>query len=190
MKKLLNGSGIGLLVGVMFLMPSAFGLSLKELGALGDGDPFPVACTNFSGEWRSDKAQVYNVQQHDCSWIQIHKSGSNFDYQSVIVPDGKARNISSNEYRGIESHRWNNHNNFGASVETHRTMDFNDHKVTEFVTLEEVNENLILENTYRVIDSSNPDGTAPPVPPQHEYAQQVFRRTVLAIAKPAPDEDK
>lgn len=162
----------GLLAALLFVAPSAFAHGISTIKPFGDGDPFPVACANFSGEWRSDKAQVYQVAQRDCSWIQIHKYGPSLDLQMTIVPDNVQRSISAQDFTGTVRHRWNSRT-FGATVETHRTMEFSDRSVTEYVSLEEVNENLILENTYRVTDMK--DGSAP----QNEYAQQVFRRSVM-----------
>lgn len=135
----------------------------------GDGDPFPVACADFSGSWRSDQNQVYHVDQKACEWLQIVKSGGRDNYAMTIVPDGISRSIYGSEWRGTVRHRWNSQR-FGAVVETHRTMVFTAKTVTEFVTLEEVNNNLLLENTYRVSETGEDEI------PKYEYDQQVFRR--------------
>lgn len=136
----------------------------------GDGDPFPVACSNFSGMWRSDQNHTYLIGQKSCSWLQIRKTEGGENVSLTIVPDGVRRTAFGAEWKGTVRHRWNSED-FGAVVETYRTMIFSEKTVTEFVTLEEVNENLILENTYRVIEGHG-DGSTP----LYEYNQQVFRR--------------
>jgi hypothetical protein len=84
--------------------------------------------------------------------------------------------VQGTDFKETVRHRWNSLR-FGAVVETHRKMIFTEKTVTEFVTLEEVNDNLILENTYRVIASGETDGL-----PKYEYNQQVFRRTAKAVS--------
>lgn len=144
----------------------------------GDGDPFPVACADFSGNWRSDQNQVYSVGQKGCEWLKIVKSDGHGNTSLTIVPDGVSRSIYGSEWKGTVRHRWNSQR-FGAVVETHRTMIFSAKTITEFVTLEEVNENLLLENTYRVIANGGSDGQ-----PKYEYNQQVFRREGAARKDP------
>jgi len=150
-------------------------------GTYGDGDPFPVACSNFSGNWRSDQNQVYSVGQKGCEWLKIVKSDGASNYTTTIVPDNISRSIYGSEYTGTVRHRWNSRR-FGAVVETNRTMVFASKLVTEFVTLEEVNDNLLLENTYRVIAAEGSAGQ-----PKYEYSQQVFRREGGARTKPVND---
>ena len=143
----------------------------------GDGDPFPVACSDFSGIWRADKGQKYSVAQKSCEWLQIVKSDGGSDFYVTIVPDGVSRSIYGSEWKGTVRHRWNSQR-FGAVVETHRKMVFSAKTVTEFVTLAEVNENLLLENTYRVIAGKEGEQ------PKYEYSQQVFRREGSLRANP------
>jgi hypothetical protein len=164
----------------------AFAFALVSLPALagpvvitGDGDPFPVACSDFSGIWRSDQNQVYSVGQKGCEWLKIVKSDGGINFSVTIVPDGVSRSIYGTEWKGTVRHRWNSQR-FGAVVETHRKMVFSAKTVTEFVTLEEVNDNLLLENTYRVIAQAEGEGQ-----PKYEYSQQVFRREGAARTKPA-----
>lgn len=162
MKKLLS---LSLLAALAWLPAFAGTVSGTKNG---DGDPFPVACSDFSGSWRSDQKHTYVIGQKGCSWLQIRKTEGGENVSLTIVPDGIRRTAFGNEWTGTVRHRWNSVD-FGAIVETHRTMVFSEKTVTEFVTLEEVNENLILENTYRVIQSREEE-------PKYEYNQQVFRR--------------
>jgi hypothetical protein len=137
---------------------------------VGDEDPFPLACVDFSGSWRSDNGDKYAIQQRHCSQIKIAASyeGTTDGRETMtIVPDNRTR---PGPVRGSQiRHRWNSADQ-ATVLETHRSYMEDGNAVTEVTTIERANDNLLLETTYRTIDSGN--GT----PPRHEYDQQVFRK--------------
>jgi hypothetical protein len=136
----------------------------------GDGDGFPLACVNFGGKWKSDAGTLYGIEQTGCRWLQITeqpKDGS--EVTTTIVPDNQAREIPDSPDCGTVLYKWNSLDN-GTAIETHRKVYQADRTVTDLVTLEQVNEGLVLQSTYTTIEYR--DGQ----PPQHDYKQEVFRR--------------
>lgn len=158
---------LALLAGLMNVSAWAGGTEI-----LGDDDPYPLVCLNFSGEWRSDENEYLQIQQSGCRWLKVKAS---YDFQNgvtTIVPDDKSRIISGAEWKGTERHRWNNKNN-ATSIETHRYLHYPDKVVTELVMLEKANENLLLESTFRRIEPVPGQKVSPP---REEYRQRFFRR--------------
>lgn len=144
-------------------------------GTLGDDDPFPVACINFEGQWRSDWGQTYEIDQKACKWLRIRTTIDSQNNSLTIVPDGKARSVSGQDWTGTVRHRWNSLSH-ATMVETHRSQYFEDHTVTEFVTLEQVNQDLLLESTYRTVEYFQRNGTTLQENPTTDYRQVVLRR--------------
>jgi hypothetical protein len=155
----------------------------------GDEDPYPLACLDFSGHWKSDDGELLDiVQGNHCRWLELHSSFNSPDGATVttIVPDDKDRAISGNQWKGMIRHRWNN-KKFATAVETHRSLYYSDKTVTELVVLERVNENLLLESTYRKtvylangVDQSDTSKQQP----NQEYSQRVFRRASAVAVGP------
>lgn len=138
-------------------------------GILGDEDPFPLSCINFTGDWTADDGQEYLVDQQQCRMIQIHAGVSGaMNQTTTIVPDNKSRLIRGPEWKGFVRHRWND-KNYGSIIQSYKNMDYSDRSISEVLTLEIVNENLLLESTYRTI---YPDQG----PARREYQQKVFRK--------------
>lgn len=146
----------------------------KAWKTYGDEDFFPVSCIDFSGHWTSDKGKNYNIEQRECKWLRIHAIFGTKDTSTTIVPDNKDRSISETDYSGVVRHRWNARN-YGRMIETNRTLYFHDRTISELVILESVNQDLLLESTYRTITLTKPQKGVEPV--RHEYDQQVFRRS-------------
>lgn len=143
-------------------------------GPLGDEDPFPLACIDFSGSWRADSGVSYRIDQKSCSWLRIEVAKGEHDSSvTTIVPDNVTRWIPGSARSGVVRYRWNSAKR-GTSVETYRTFNLRKTRVVEFVTLEQVSPELVLESVFRKIEQLNPiDG-----PPVQEYAQVVFRREI------------
>jgi hypothetical protein len=137
---------------------------------VGDEDPFPLACVDFSGSWRSDNGDKYAIQQHHCSQIKIaatYDGGDDGRETIMIVPDNRTRPgpVKGSQIR----HRWNSADE-ATVLETHRSYVQDGNAVTEVTTIERANDNLLLQTTYRTIDCGKGN------PPRHEYDQQVFRK--------------
>jgi hypothetical protein len=136
----------------------------------GDEDPIPWACVSFEGQWKADNGRPINIVQKDCSWLKI-TSGPGYSDQApvVIVPDDKVRSFKANECSGSARYRWNSQK-VGTVLETYRQYETLNRHVEEFVTLEQVNNDLLLESTYRVIRFTGVDR------PRTETKQVVLRR--------------
>jgi len=138
--------------------------------SFGDEDPYPLRCEDFSGSWRSDEGEVMNIAQgNKCDWVKLRAALGSRDREITIVPDGKARVVSGNHWKGMVRYRWNDKAN---TIESHKTMEFSGGQrvVTELVLLEKVNSDLVLESIYR---STRNIGERQP---KNEYFQNVFRR--------------
>jgi hypothetical protein len=135
-----------------------------------DEDIFPISCYDFSGYWQADTGQTYTIEQRRCSWLRLSASLGSRGTTVTIVPDNRKRPFGGENFQGEVRYRWNAKKN-ARIVEAHRTMAYADRKVNELVMLEWVNENLILESTYRTIEAQGQNE-----PPRHEYNQQVYRR--------------
>lgn len=151
------------------VVPSA---SWAGPGILGDDSPYPLACMNFTGQWKSDSDEFLDIRQGDCKWLTIRTKIGPRDHATTIVPDDKAREISGSQWTGHVRHRWNSKVN-GTIIETHKELVYADKMVEELVLLEKVNPKLLLESTYRTIrvDAGGKEVS----PPQQEYEQRVFR---------------
>lgn len=142
-------------------------------GILGDDDPFPVACTDFSGRWRSDRhGRTFEINQKRCSWLQIRESQENPDSGFTIVPDGKTRTVQGHDWTGTVRHSWNSLS-CANMVKTHRTRHYRGYLVTELVTLEETTPDLLLETTYRTTENLDPGFQGEPM---KEIEQVLLRR--------------
>ncbi|MGZ3731165.1 MAG: hypothetical protein ACXVB9_10530 [Bdellovibrionota bacterium] len=151
-------------------------VSFAKLGGgpeAGDEDPFPLMCADFSGAWRADNGDRYNIAQRQCSFIKIQMTYSSEQSETMtIVPDNRTRPGPS---KGSQiRHRWNSPKN-ATVLETHRIylLDQGNTRVTEVTMFEQASDDLLLETTYRTTEFLD----APGQPPQHDYFQQVFRRT-------------
>lgn len=160
------------LLGALATGVSAEGALAKAPGhtldpTVGDEDPFPLACVDFSGSWSSDEGDHYAIQQKHCSQIKIASSGPVDRETMTIVPDNRTRPgpVKGSQIR----HRWNSPDD-ATVLESHRTYSEEGAQITEVVTLERANDNLLLQTTYRTIDYGGS------TPPRHEYNQVVFRR--------------
>jgi hypothetical protein len=157
---------------------AAFGLgaatvALAGPGTLGDDNPYPLACMNFSGSWQSDSKEVLHIEQGDCKWLTIRTKIGPRDQATTIVPDDKSRSISGSQWTGQVRHRWNSKAN-ATIIETHRELTYADHTVEELVLLEKVNPDILLESTYRTIKSL--EQGKEDCAPRQEYEQRMFRR--------------
>jgi len=160
------------LVLVLALMAMAGNSEASRGGdILGDDNPYPLACFDFSGGWKSDSGEFLAIEQGQCEWLKIKATYDSQDAITTIVPDDKARKISGNRWVGEVRHRWNN-KTYATVIETHRTMQFEDRVVTDLVLLEKVNDNLILESTYRTTEMNPGEKECNPEP---QYSQKVFR---------------
>lgn len=137
----------------------------------GDEHPIPWACVNFEGQWKADNGRAVNISQRKCSWLKMTLGVGYEDSSIIIVPDDKVRNFVDNEndVKGSARYRWNSEK-YGSVLETYRELFFGNRHIMEFVTLEQVNENLLLESTYRVITVGDSDR------PRTETKQVVLRR--------------
>lgn len=142
------------------------GVGMAKGPGAGDEDPFPLLCTDFSGNWRSDAGDRYSIQQRQCSYLRVLMSFGSESDTFTIVPDNRTRT----ERNGQVRHRWNSPSN-ATVLETHRTYVDGNSRVTEVVMFERANRDLLLETTYRTIECV--DGAQPP---RREYGQSVFRR--------------
>lgn len=157
---------------VLVLLGLAFSatITFADYGTFGDDDPFPVACINFSGTWRSDLGAEYIIGQTKCNRIRITvKLDSKDDAVTTIVPDNRTRKISGNAWKGSVRSKWNGKKR-GTILETYRTIHFAEYTITEVIMLERVNDKLLLENVIRVIKMAG-DGE-----PLREYGQHLYRR--------------
>jgi hypothetical protein len=131
----------------------------------GDGDPFPLMCADFSGNWKSDAGDRYDIAQRQCGYIRMQMSFGSQSEIMTIIPDNKTRNDRGSSVR----HRWNSPDN-ATVLETHRVyMADANTQVTEVTMFERANEDLLLETTYRTIEVKGQ-------PPRHDYNQTVFRK--------------
>jgi hypothetical protein len=155
------------------LAAGLFSAAPERALARGDGDGFPLACVDFGGRWKSDSGTSFRVLQLGCEWLQfkVQLMGGSDEITTTIVPDNQARSIPGSPVCGVVRYRWNSLDS-GTAIETHRKKYLFDRVVTELVTLEHVNDGLVLESTYRTIEFKSGEHG----PPQHEYKQEVFRR--------------
>ena len=158
----------------------AAGFAQAQPRIYGDEDPYPLVCLNFSGHWKSDSEEHLQIQQGECKWLKVRAGIDSQDSITTIVPDGKNRTIGSTQYTGFERHRWNSKEK-GTSLETYRTLYYAHQTVEELVVLEMVNEDLLLETTYRSYDLTPPKKDR--VSPKNEYSQRVFRRVKAPLQK-------
>ncbi len=136
-------------------------------------DQFPLACTDFTGQWRSDSNMRYNIDQRGCSRLRIVMvKGDEGGNKGVftIVPDNRLRTIPGNRTGGTVRHRWNSPSR-GTAIESHSTVTEGDRRVVELVTLAQVNSDLLLQSVYRTITIQGSQEL-----PVQEYEQHVFRR--------------
>lgn len=146
-------------------------LSCMLVGAItfaGDEDPIPLSCVNIAGDWQTDTGMRYNIKQKACSQIRVAWTEDDSKFSTLIVPDGKDRPIKGPDFKGLARHRWNS-TRYGTTIETIRTMNFEKFTVTEIVQLERVNQNLMLQSTYRTVRPQTGESYT-------EYGQVVFRR--------------
>jgi len=171
----------GKFAGILFwaILVGAFAAELNPNGALakdpshtldptvGDEDPFPLACVDFSGSWKSDAGDNYAIQQKQCSQIKIAMSSPKDRETMTIVPDNRTRPgpLKGSQIR----HSWNSSDN-ATVLEIHRTYSQNGAQITEVITFEQASDKLLLQTRYRTIDFGGS------MPPKHEYDQMVFRR--------------
>jgi hypothetical protein len=144
----------------------------EVIGPWGDEDPFPIACVDFSGTWQNDAGQIYQVEQGRCSWLKLKMRGIQETNRTMKL-DGRVRSISGDEWRGTVRYGWNEAE-YGTAIETNRVIRFANRTLTEFVSLEFVNGDLILETTYRVVEWRSENGRSPVV--ERANTQSVFRR--------------
>ncbi len=140
---------------------------------MGDEDPFPLSCVNFSGDWVADDSSTYDITQRSCIRLRVSMQLSEANYvtrQMTIVPDNKMRAIRGNEFSGNVRHRWNAKKN-ASMIETYRYMKYDGKEVYEVVLLELVNSGMALESTYRTIMPSRGEV-------KREYNQKIFRKAV------------
>jgi hypothetical protein len=146
----------------------------KVHAEFGDEHIFPYACFNFSGVWQTEIGDEYNIKQKGCSRLEIEREykGNAEVQKTTIVPDGKARKVTGNTWKGEIRHRWDA-KNYGATVESFAEIVYSDRKVKETVLLESVNENLILETLYRTTEITG-------ATPKSENYQRIFRRAKVS----------
>jgi hypothetical protein len=136
----------------------------------GDEDPIPWACVDFSGSWKSDAGGQIQIEQRKCSWLKVKGNNGLQDNAVVIVPDDKIRTFADDSYRGAVRYRWNSRE-YGSVLETSRVICYSNRTIEEYVTLEQVSENLLLETTYRSTTMLRGDGK-----PRRDVKQQQLRR--------------
>lgn len=161
----------------MLLLVLGLSAHASNRGPFGGEDPFPFSCFNFSGSWIDEEGDEYRIKQKGCARLEIVREfkGSHEAQRSTIVPDNRSRKVTGGKWKGQVRHRWNA-KKYGATVETYREMFNADHRISEVVLLESVNESLILETMYRTVEITTPAGTET----KSENYQRMFRR-----AKPA-----
>ncbi len=136
----------------------------------GDGDPFPLKCSDFSGSWRADNGTRYKISQQDCKYLNIKMMWANFTEDTIsIVPDNLSRRIPGMVRSAIRN-RWNNLRH-GSIIESHRTWVEGINKFTEVVTYERASAGLLLETAYTTVECITRPGLV-----ERGYTQQVFRR--------------
>jgi hypothetical protein len=136
----------------------------------GDDDPYPRHCVNFSGAWIADNGASYAIKQKECEKLRIEGEHQEQDSNvMLIIPDGQFHDAKGRAWSGRVRHRWNS-NIRGTAIETYRWMRFDKKTIEEVTQLEQINENLVLESTYRTIQVDGSDA------PQYERVQRVFRR--------------
>lgn len=135
--------------------------------SVGDEDPFPLRCVDFSGKWRSDSGASYKIGQYRCKWLEIAMSFGAEQISLTIVPDNRVRTMPGIE--GKVRHRWNSPR-YGSIIEAHMSFLEGTAHVSEVITYEMVTPNLLLETTYRTIECTGLSK------PRRETEQQVFRR--------------
>lgn len=140
---------LSLILGAFLFLSTAMA---APVGGYGDEDgPFPLACINFRGNWKSDAGAKYAITQRRCNMLKIKATMGSTASSTTIVPDNKSRNVSGSEWTGQVRHRWNSID-YGTGIETYRTMFFDDQKVSEVIIIELVNSELLLESVYRTIE--------------------------------------
>ena len=161
----------GFLTVAALLLPSISEAQRGSHPGVGDGDPFPLQCVDFSGIWRADTGAQYTIAQQDCKYLRINMLWGNLEQETVsIVPDNKSRGIPGRE-RSAVRHRWNNTRQ-GTVIESHRTFVKGDFRYTEVVMYElEASAGLLLETTYATRECLSRPGKV-----ERDYEQQVFRK--------------
>lgn len=153
---------------------SAQALALEPT-TYGDDDPIPVFCVNFAGNWRADDGDSYSIQQKKCGWIKISAmaGGGVNEHTTTIVPDGKTRLVEGDSWKAKVRHKWNARD-YGASIQTMRTIEFADRTVSESILLELANGSLLSETTYRITVFKDNDE------PLRESFQRLYRRASMS----------
>lgn len=169
MKKI-SGWGFFLALALLATSSAQAGERKTDRYGRGDGDPIPWACVDFSGAWKSETGKQVQIEQHKCSWLKVRGASNLQDSGTVIVPDDKIRTIAEDDFRGAVRYRWNS-TEYGSVLETSRVICYANRTVNEYVTLEWVNDNLLLETTYRSTSSNYGDGK-----PRRDVRQQQLRR--------------
>lgn len=141
---------------------------------VGDGDPFPLQCVDFSGLWTADNGTRYTINQTGCQRIHILMLWKNYGEDSIsIVPDNINRAIPGRE-RSAVRHRWNSLRH-GSIIESHLSYIQGRTRVSEVVMYERASAGLLLETTYSTTEHLDRPGMI-----ERDYEQQVFRRTGVA----------
>jgi hypothetical protein len=154
-----------LLLALVLVSPAAQADSLRIYG---DGDPFPLSCVDFSGSWRTDAGENFAMSQHNCDRLRIVFSYGSEQNMVTIVPDNRTRPVEGGQ--GQVRHRWNSSNR-GTIMETHRVFMDQGARITEVITFELAQRDLLLETTYTTVECPADSGQA-----RHETHQRVFRR--------------
>lgn len=141
-----------------------------DLRARGDDDAIPWACVDFTGNWTAESGKLVQIEQRRCNWLKLKGTMGLQDNATVIVPDDKVRTIAEDKYRGAVRYRWNS-NEYGSILENVKVICYNNRTVEEYVTLEWVNDHLLLETTYRTTTYFQGDGK-----PRRDVKQQQLRR--------------
>ena len=156
-----------LVIGVLL----APGVMAGKGGGLGDDTPYPLACVDFSGTWNSDEGEQLEIEQGgQCRWLRVRSSLDSQDGSVVIVPDDKIRYVDGGGWKGTIRHRWNSKKK-ATTIETYRSFQFSDHVVTEMVLLDKVNNDLLLETTFRKTEYVDCRECVP----EQERSQRFFR---------------
>jgi hypothetical protein len=168
----LSGGNLRLWLGLALLLSGASAFAYGNPSPIvGDEDPFPLMCTNFSGDWKSDCGDHTVIQQRECSFLKMQTNKGSDTEVFDIIPDNKTRADRGSEVRN----RWNSPDN-ATVLETHRVfMKDIGTRITVETTFERASEGMLLETTYTTVEHLN----QPNMPPQHEYNQVIFRKVGL-----------
>lgn len=164
MKRIFDLSWVAL-VGMFWALGAQGGF-----GPLGDEDPFPLSCFNFTGVWVADNMDSYVMDQLHCSkltLLAVNSSGQTL-FKNTIVPDNKVRKVKGSDWTGTARHRWLGRN-YGATIESVREVRQGSSLIQEVVQIESVSPGMMLESVYRKIQPTNGEAF-------FENGQRVFRR--------------